>query len=171
MKSTPTFVALDFETADRQPDSACAVAIVRVESFRIVRKDVYLLRPPRRDFVFTDIHGISWNDVRRKPTFAEQWPNLVKHLDGVAFIAAHNSGFDESVLRTCCGIAKIRLPKVPFVCTVEIARNVWRIYPTKLPHVCAALSIPLKHHDPESDAEACAKIVIMAMRAGWTANI
>lgn len=171
MKLAPTFVALDFETADKQRDSACAVAIVRVESLRIVRRDVYLLRPPRRDFVFTDIHGISWDDVRRKPTFAKLWPKLAEHLDGVAFIAAHNSGFDESVLRACCGIAKVRPPKVPFVCTVEIARSVWGIYPTKLPHVCNALSIPLKHHDPESDANACANIVIKAMKAGWTTNI
>jgi DNA polymerase-3 subunit epsilon len=168
MKAAPTFVALDFETADRQPDSACAVAIVRVESLRIVRTDVYLLRPPRRDFVFTYVHGISWKDVRRKPTFAEQWPKLAEHLEGAAFIAAHSSGFDESVLRTCCRIAKVRSPKVPFVCTVQIARNMWEIYPTKLPDVCTELSIPLKHHDPVSDAKACANIVIKAMKAGWT---
>ena len=33
----PTFVALDFETADYPRDSACALGLVRVENHRIVR--------------------------------------------------------------------------------------------------------------------------------------
>ena len=32
------FVAIDFETADRYRDSACALAMVRVESGKIVHK-------------------------------------------------------------------------------------------------------------------------------------
>ena len=42
------FVAIDFETADYGPDSACAVALVRVEGSRIVRRSYFLIRPPRR---------------------------------------------------------------------------------------------------------------------------
>ena len=35
-----------------------------------------LIRPPRRDFVFTYIHGITWLDVQHKPSFAELWPEI-----------------------------------------------------------------------------------------------
>jgi len=55
----------------------------------------------------------------------------------------------------------------PFVCTVEVARSVWSVFPTKLPDVCRLLSIPLRHHDASSDAKACARIVLVAQRAGW----
>ena len=44
------FVAIDFETADYQRDSACAVALVRVESGKIVAREHRLIRPPRRTF-------------------------------------------------------------------------------------------------------------------------
>ena len=45
-----TFAAIDFETADRGPDSACAVGAVRVVGTRIVKRVRYLIRPPRPAF-------------------------------------------------------------------------------------------------------------------------
>jgi DNA polymerase-3 subunit epsilon len=46
------FVALDFETANRYRDSACAIGLVRVENNQIVEKVSYLIRPPQRQFEF-----------------------------------------------------------------------------------------------------------------------
>ncbi len=161
------FVAIDFETADYEPDSACAVGLVKVVGNRIVKKMRYLIRPPRRLFVFTYIHGIDWRHVYRKPPFKQLWPTLSSMLSGVDFIAAHNASFDKSVLIACCGAAGIRLPDYQFICTVELARSIWGIYPTKLPDVCNHLGIRLKHHDALSDAEACAKIVIASRKAGY----
>lgn len=64
----PTFAAIDFETADHGRDSACAVAVVRVKNNVIVDRVHYYIRPPRREFVFSYLHGISWNDVEDAPT-------------------------------------------------------------------------------------------------------
>jgi DNA polymerase III subunit epsilon len=160
MAKQGTFVAIDFETADRGSDSACAVALVRVEGLHIVERRVQLLRPPRPHFVFTYVHGITWADVRKEPTFAEAWPELAALLDGAEQLAAHNAGFDRSVLKTCCHFAGHPTPDLPFVCTMQLARRTWGIYPTKLSDVCRRLGLPLRHHDPGSDAEACAQIVI-----------
>jgi DNA polymerase-3 subunit epsilon len=160
------FAAIDFETADYGRDSACAVAVVRVEANRIVHRVHHLIRPPRRDFVFSYLHGISWNDVVDAPSFRELWPHLRSELDGVEFLAAHNARFDRSVLETCCERARVKAPSHPFECTVRLARATWGIYPTKLPDVCRHLSIPLDHHQAVSDAEACARIVIAAAKAG-----
>jgi DNA polymerase III epsilon subunit-like protein len=33
-------VAIDFETADRSPDSACAIGIVSIEKGKIAKKDI-----------------------------------------------------------------------------------------------------------------------------------
>jgi DNA polymerase-3 subunit epsilon len=162
-----SFAAIDFETADYQRDSACAVAIVRVEDGQIIKRIHRLIRPPRRDFVFSYIHGIYWADVVGEPSFAELWPSLKAELDDVEFLAAHNASFDRSVLAACCERARIRLPRVEFKCTMQLARARWQIYPTKLPDVCERLGIPLRHHEPLSDAEACARIVIAA-EAGHT---
>ena len=160
-----TFVAIDFETADYGRDSACAVALVRVAGKRITHQQRQLIRPPRREFVFSDLHGITWAQVARAPTFAQLWPTLTPLLDGVEFLAAHNASFDRGVLGACCEAAGLAIPDFPFACTVQLARRTWNLYPTKLPNVCAHLGIPLTHHDPLSDAVACAKIVIAARAA------
>ena len=82
------------------------------------------------------------------------------------FLAAHNASFDQSVLTACCDRARIRPPRHQFRCTVAMARSVWSIYPTTLPDVCRRLGITLHHHDPLSDAEACARIVIASAKCG-----
>jgi DNA polymerase-3 subunit epsilon len=167
----PTFAAIDFETADYGRDSACAVAVVRVEGLTIVDRTYYYIRPPRQQFVFSYLHGISWSDVVDAPTFRQLWPSLRKTLDGVEFLAAHHASFDRSVLRTCCERARLSAPSHAFQCTVRLARTVWNIYPTTLPDVCRHLRIPLRHHDASSDAEACARIVIAAMEAGGASGV
>jgi DNA polymerase-3 subunit epsilon len=159
-----SFVAIDFETADRGSDSACAVALVRVEDQRIVERRSCLLRPPRPRFLFTYVHGISWSHVAHAATFAEAWPQLSRLLEGVEFLAAHNASFDRSVLNACCGAAGLPAPALPFLCTMQLARRVWNIRPTRLPDVCARLGLLLRHHDPASDAEACAHIILAAAR-------
>ncbi len=156
------FAAIDFETADYGRDSACAVALVKVEGGRIVDRVSTLIRPPRREFVFTYIHGITWEMVRDAPTFAQVWPRLHGWLEGVEFLAAHNAPFDRGVLEACCRSSGLAVPRIPFRCTVRMARSAFGIYPTRLDCVCQALGIPLVHHQAESDAEACARIVLAA---------
>lgn len=160
------FAALDFETADYGQDSACAIGLVRVENGKIVAKEHRLIRPPRRSFVFTYIHGITWEDVVDEPVFRDVWKDVRGLLEGTDFIAAHNSKFDEGVLRACCRSARLTPPKLPFLCTVNLARQTWGIYPTKLSNVCRELKIRLNHHEALSDALACAQIVLKARKAG-----
>ncbi|MFS8069667.1 MAG: exonuclease domain-containing protein, partial [Byssovorax sp.] len=118
-----TFIALDFETADRYRDSACAVGVVRVEGNRITHRAHHLIQPPRRTFEFTGVHGISWAHVAREGRFAEVWRRVAPLLEGAEFIAAHNASFDRSVLKACCEAAGIAPPPHRFECTVKLARE------------------------------------------------
>jgi len=167
---TPTvpgrFAALDFETADYGRDSACALSIVIVENDTVVDTWTRLIRPPRSGFVFTYLHGIAWPQVKDQPSFGELWQEAAQKLEGVDFVAAHNASFDRSVLRACCNTTGIEPLKKPFVCTVKVARAVWNLRPTTLTDVCQHLRIPLKHHDAESDAKACAGILLAVRTEG-----
>src|SRR5438105_5750028 len=116
------FVAIDFETADHGPDSACAVGLVRVEGLRVVHREAVLIRPPRPQILFSFIHGITWDRVAGALPFAEAWPRLVPLLAGAAVVAAHNAPFDRRVLTACCEAAGHPIPDAPFLCTVQLAR-------------------------------------------------
>ena len=160
------FVAIDFETANNARDSACSVGLVKVANGEIVATAMRLIRPPTRQFLFTYIHGLAWKHVANEPLFGEVWPSLAPLLEGAEFIAAHNAAFDRSVLRACCADAAIDAVKASFVCTVKVARSVWSLHPTTLADVCRHLRIPLRHHDAESDARACASILLAAHQHG-----
>lgn len=159
-----TFAAIDFETANASRTSACALAAVRVEDGVLCTRRRWLIRPPTPEFSFTWLHGIAWSDVRTAPTFAEVWAEAARFVKGVEFLAAHNASFDRSVLVACARSARMRVPATRFECSMLLARRHLGIYPTTLPDVCRKLRIPLRHHDPLSDAEACARIVIAAFR-------
>lgn len=163
---TDCFVALDFETADYGQDSACSIALIRVENHAIVHREHRLIKTPRRTFAFSYLHGITWDHVACEPAFRELWPLISPLLEGARFIAAHNASFDANVMRACCAAAALMPPEHPYLCTVKLARRAWDLRPTKLSDVCRHLNLPLKHHDALSDAEACANIVLAAIRAG-----
>ena len=158
----PSFTAIDFETANRYPNSACAIGLVRVERGRIVGRAYHLVRPPFRLFEFTPLHGIDWEAVRHESTFGELWPALSPYFDGIDFVAAHNAAFDSNVLRATCAWYGIDAPKVAFKCTVHVARACWGLRPATLRHVADHLGLKLRHHHAGSDAEACARIVLAA---------
>lgn len=165
------FVAIDFETADRRRDSACSVALVRVEDDAIQRTETRLIRPPRSRFEFTHIHGLTWEMVQDAGDFGEVWPELEELLDGVSFLVAHNAPFDRGVLEACCRSHGLLAPSLPFHCTVKLARRTWNLRRARLPDVCGLLGIPLKHHDATSDARACAQIVLESRRAVVRADL
>ena len=160
------FAALDFETADYGRDSACALSIVIVENDTVLDTWTRLIRPPRREFIFTYLHGIAWTHVKDQPSFGELWQEAAQKLDQVGFIAAHNAAFDRSVLRSCCEAAGVEPLQKPFVCTVKVARSVWNLRPATLADACRHLRIPLNHHNAESDARACAGILLAARNQG-----
>jgi DNA polymerase-3 subunit epsilon len=163
----PPFVALDFETANRTPTSACALGLVRVERNLVTARHYYLMRPARGSWIFSDLHGISYDDVRDQPTFGDLWPGIAPILTECAFVVAHNASFDARVLRACCRDARLRTPRLSYVCSLAIAQNVLSIHPGSLSNVCHQLRIELNHHHALSDAEAAARIVLVAESRGW----
>lgn len=158
------FVAIDFETADYGADSACSVGLVRVVDNVIEEEMVRLIRPPRVDFRFTYIHGLTWEDVEDADVFADVWPEMADFIGNAPYLVAHNAPFDRKVLNSCLEAAAISADVPEFICTVQVARHKLQIKPAKLSNVCDVLGIELNHHEALSDARACAKVLIEAKR-------
>lgn len=157
------FVAIDFETATAQRNSACSIAVVRVEGDRIVRAETSLIRPPHPSGELEHIHRISEAAQRAAPPLAEVWAKLAPLLDGAELLVAHNAPFDRSVLRASWAAAGLAPPGLPWACTVEMARRLWPgLVSYKLNDLASLWSIPLRHHEALSDARACAELVLRA---------
>jgi DNA polymerase-3 subunit epsilon len=153
-------VAIDFETADRSADSACAIGIVSIEKGKITKKGYRLIRPPRRHFVFSYIHGISWADVEAQPTFNEVWDQFVPFWRDADYFLAHNAPFDRNVLTACCAAAGRRPPRVPFICTVRVARSHWKFRPPDPGREIASR--------PKHRSAAVATIAVAPRTPGWS---
>ena len=156
----PVYAALDFETADYQPDSACAIGLAKVRGGEVVDTLYSLIRPPRKRIVFTWVHGITWKDVQDSPTFSELWPQLAAFLRDATHLVAHNAPFDRRVLEACCRANGIVPPDLPFICTLRASRKRLKLPSHKLDAVCAHCGIALDHHHAGSDALAAARILI-----------
>ena len=112
-----TFVAINFETANYNRNSACEIELVLVENEKIIKAMSFLIRPPTDFFTFTDLTGIDWAMVENEPTFEELWPDIEPILESADFLVAHNAPFDRSVLNACCEAAGLEMPDIPFKCT------------------------------------------------------
>ncbi|MCK5863284.1 MAG: 3'-5' exonuclease [Candidatus Hydrogenedentes bacterium] len=160
------FIAIDFETSNYDSNSACAVGLAVVRNGEVVNKHVFFFCPPDSNFVFTYLHGISYDDVKNEPTFAEVWPRIQKIIGNLPFVA-HNASFDMKVLQETLNYYGIPYPKIPCACTCMISRRVWpQLSSHSLDTVANYLNLPLDHHNPVSDAEVCAQIAIEASLEG-----
>ena len=151
-------VAIDFETADTQADSACALGLTRIVNGVVADSMYSLIRPPRPRVMFTHIHGLTWQKLKYAPTFVEIFPQFIEFIGSATAFVAHNASFDRRVLLGCCAAAHISLPPSPFLCTLKGSKSVLGLKKNKLSDVCTHLGITLQHHHAGSDAQAAAHI-------------
>ncbi len=156
------FVAIDFETANYSRTSACAIGLAIVQDQKIVETFTALIKPEPFWFLpdFTDIHGISEEDVKDAKDFGTIWPEIEQRIHGRSLLA-HNAPFDRSVLNACLRLFRIKFPQPEFICTCRVAKAAFPNSPNhKLNTICSRMEIALDHHKAESDALACAQIAL-----------
>jgi len=158
------FVTIDFETAKYSRESACAIGLVKFLDGKPVDKYYSLIRPPslyiRPDF--TEIHGLTVDDVRDAPKFNKIW-NDIKSFTNNLPLAAHNAAFDMGVLQAVLEWYKIDTPRLPYFCTCNLARSVWpELRSHSLTNLARHFEISYNAHNALDDALTCGKLVIMA---------
>lgn len=162
MKNPNTFVAIDFETATGNRNSACAVGIVTFENGEITEEFYCLIQPPENKYHWANIrvHGIREEDTVKEAFFKEVFPEIYKRLKGKT-IVAHNESFDRSVLSKSMVFYGISAPDLQlhnkWECTMQIYKS--KDYkPADLASCCHAMNIELQHHEALSDARACGNL-------------
>lgn len=156
------FTAIDFETANRYPTSACSIGIVVVRDGAIAEEFSHLIKPEPFYFYrkFIEIHGITPGMVQEAPSFYDLWGKMGRYFDTEALVA-HNAGFDMSVLKACLERSDIYIPLPQSFCTCRLARKLVKGLPNyKLNTLCEHFGIELNHHEALSDARGAAKIMM-----------
>ncbi len=159
------FCAIDFETATNDRNSACELGVSLVENSQIVMTKTWLIKPPSYPYFNQrniDVHGILPSDVKDAPTFDDIWYEVEDMIYGNLMIA-HNASFDAGVLRSCLDYYDIFKPKINYLCSIQIAKKSWNYLPKYgLKNLADYHQIQFKHHRAGDDAEACAKISLLA---------
>ncbi|MDQ4213957.1 exonuclease domain-containing protein [Microbacterium sp. ASV81] len=169
------FTAIDFETANSSPASACSVGLVRVRGGVVVAQTGWLIRPPAGHDEFQEwnvrIHGIEPHQVADAATWSEQLDRLCAFA-GADVLVAHNAGFDLNVIRRACEATGDDCPPYQSLCSLAVARKVYDLASYKLPVAAEAAGFgAFPHHDALADARACAQIVIDAARRTGSASV
>lgn len=159
------FVAIDFETATHERNSACELGMCIVENSEIRETKTWLIKPPSFPYFNPyniNIHGILPQDVEDAPTFDEIW-HEIEDLLYENMIIAHNAAFDMGVLRSCLDYYGIFKPKTKYICSIQLAKKSWKnIKSYGLKSLANHHHIKFNHHRAGDDAEVCAKISLLA---------
>jgi DNA polymerase III subunit epsilon len=169
------FVAIDFELANRNFLSACAIGIVVVEDGVITFEKGYLIKPPLDYDYFIDefiaIHQIQPQDVVHAMDFSQIYLMIYPYLDDATLIA-HNAEFDIGILRELAQYYRLKLPNSYYVCTVRLARRLIKdLSNYKLNTVARYLNVALDHHQAHSDAKACCQIALYGLATNGVEDI
>lgn len=166
MNTVDSFIAIDYETANSDYRSACALGVSIVEQGKIVETFESFIKPPKEFSEFDPfnvmIHGINPNQIKDAPTFDYVWEKIEKFNSEyrVPFVC-HFSGFDIRVTEALLKHYEHPFQQIKFYDTYTIARKLWpQLVNHKLNTLSENFKIKLNHHNASSDAQACALIAL-----------
>ncbi|MFS3130079.1 exonuclease domain-containing protein [Nocardioides sp. Bht2] len=139
------FTVIDFETTglSLRHDRVVEVAVDRVDASGQVEDEfATLINPEGRDVGPAFIHGITNDQVRNAPTFADVTPELMSRLSGTV-VVAHNATFEEAFLAAELRRAGISTAPTPALCTLWLGRQTFSTPNYKLATIARAASVPL----------------------------
>ena len=159
------FAAIDFETANSERSSVCAVGVVAVRGGQVADSFYSLIKPDPEYYSYacSRVHGITAEDTCRAPIFPEVWKQIEPIISGLPLVA-HNKAFDESCLKAVFRTYRMDYPDYTFLCTLQQSRRKWPQGQHTLDVIAAQCGYNLaQHHHALADAEACAAIALQIL--------
>ncbi|MBK9074270.1 MAG: 3'-5' exoribonuclease [Flavobacteriales bacterium] len=160
-----TFTAIDFETANEQRNSICAIGVVQVRNGTITKTWKQFIQPPelRVSEINQSVHRIRYEDLVNAPTFPEIWNDLKAMIENCV-VAAHNAEFDMNVLKQTLDLYGLEEPSIRTLCTLKLSQVAFpQLDDYRLADVTKYLGLEFRHHSCDEDARVCAEIAIQAI--------
>ncbi len=160
------YIVLDVETPNSKNDSICSIGVQLLTDDRVTDEWYTLVDP---EDIFEDfnisIHHITPDMVEGAPKFEEVWARIAPHTLSRVFVA-HNAEFDLTVLAKALENRKIGVPRLRYLCTVDLARRLHFDYKNVkgdlvLSNLSRTLGVELtEHHNALYDTRACSGILL-----------
>ncbi len=170
--SSKSFVAIDFETATKNYNSACSIGLVEfskdsaLNKYSVTSEHYYLIQPPNNEYNQDNIniHKITPADTINTPNFDVVWQQIKHFFNGDYIVIAQNANFDMSVLKACLQHYHLET-YLPFIYWDSISIATY-IVPHDVKKGLASLTAYFElslsqHHNALCDAKACAEICMI----------
>ena len=169
-----SFTAIDFETANPNKASVCAVGVARVRDGQVVETHGTLVRPPAGydEFGFYNVraHGIQAQHVASAASWKSVHATIMDFI-GDDPIVAYNVPADRPVFEKASAVYRLAAPPNEWVDALRMARRHLVLPKYSLPQVTTALGLPsFTHHDALADTIAAAHVTVaLCHQAGLAA--
>lgn len=167
-------VVLDTETTGLAADQGhriIEIGCVELVNRRLSGRTLHLYLNPERpvDEAATEVHGMTWDDLRDKPRFAEVAARVVGFVEG-AEVLIHNAPFDLSFLDA--ELSRLGAPRFASACarivdTLAMARELHPGKRNSLDALCDRYAVSNAHralHGALLDAELLAEVYLAMTR-------
>ena len=174
-------LALDTETTGLEAENGhriIEIGCVEVVNRRLTRNNLHLYCNPEReiDEGATRVHGMTLDDLRDKPKFADVADQFLSFCEG-AEIVIHNASFDVGFLDA--ELARLGKPSFREFCrgvtdTLALARERYPGKRNNLDALCERLMVPNRHrtlHGALLDAELLAEVFLSMTRGQGSIEI
>ena len=153
-------LAIDFETANQNRISACALGLVFIKNDRIAYQTSFHIKPPETEKFLSrniEIHGITAEVVEYAMTFDELWEYELSKYFNQNLIIFHNASMDLSVLKNLFAFYSIKDYNIEYLDTMQLAAKTGN--PKKISELAEKFEIEyIDKHNPEIDAKVCAYV-------------
>lgn len=156
------YTIFDVETPNSDNNRMSAIGIVVVDNGQIVDRFYSLINPQCRFDPFNiSLTGITPAMVSNAPAFDALWPRIKPYFEN-AVLVAHNAQFDMAVLTKCLrDYGLYWKDTVTYICTCKMSKACLPgMENHRLNTLCSYYDIELDHHRADSDAYACAQILL-----------
>ncbi len=153
----------DVEYANSKNQSICQMGLLS-EYFPsgepiFPERDIYINPEDSFDENCTRVHGITNEKVKNEPNFPTVWENIELYFKDSIIIGHNIAAADISALSKSCNRYNIELPKIRYICTLDLARKYIPSYMIKdysLSTLCDYFDIDIDNcHSAFDDACAC----------------
>lgn len=154
------FTFVDVETPNFSNSAISSIAIIHMNKDGEITEYHTLVNAKQHFDTFNiELTGITPEMVKDAPTFENVWEDIKEYFED-SIIVAHNARFDLGVISKCLIRENIEIPKIRYMCTVDLSRKYIPAKSHKLNVLSELLGIELNHHQADSDTKACMEIFL-----------